>query len=418
MSESARSKDFSLSSRSKDFSLSGSETKSEGFTTDFAGVHKILAVRLDNMGDLLMTTQALRALQERFPAAELVLLTSQTASALAPYVPVIDRWLVYDAPWVKTYAEAPTGAGVMALAEQLQNERFDLAVIFTVYSQNPLPAALLTLMAGIPLRLGYSHENPYHLLTHWFPDPEPQKVIKQEVQRQLDLVARIGAVTTTPTLALKVDDAARQRTQALLQSLGLHQGAAAGEPVEPSEPTEAWLLLHPGVSEERRRYHAWGFAEAGKRLSRQLGWRILVSGGPEERALAAQVAGAIGEAAVNLAGELSLAEFIALVAVAPLLITNNSGPVHIAAALGTPVVDLYATTNPQHTPWLVDHRVLYFDTTCKACERGICTTPYHGQQRYLQPQEIVQAALALLTEVQGLPNAHQGAMRGEQNKQP
>lgn len=119
--------------------------------------------------------------------------------------------------------------------------------------------------------------------------------------------------------------------------------------------------------------------------------------------MAAQVAGAIGEAAVNLAGELTLAEFIALVEAAPLLITNNSGPVHIAAALGTPVVDLYATTNPQHTPWLVDHRVLYFDTTCKACERGICTTPHHGQQRAIQPQKIVQAALALLAETERLP---------------
>lgn len=248
-------------------------------TDPFAEVRKILAVRLDNMGDLLMTTPALRALKERFPNAELVLLTSKMASALAPFVPVIDRWLVYDAPWVKTYAEAPTGASVMAMAVQLQQEQFDLAVIFTVYSQNPLPAALLTFMAGIPLHLGYSHENPYNLLTHWFPDPEPQKVIKHEVQRQLDLVARIGAVTATPTLALNVDAAARLRTLALLQSLGLRQdaSAAAGEPAEP------WLLIHPGVSEERRRYHGWGFAEAGKRLSRQLGWRILVSGAPEER---------------------------------------------------------------------------------------------------------------------------------------
>jgi len=347
-------------------------------------VRKILCVRLDNIGDLLMTTPALRALKERFPQAEIVLLTSQVGSRIAPLVPVIDRWIVYDAPWVKTYAEPPKGESVHQMVEQLKAEQFDAAVIFTVYSQNPLPAALLTFMADIPLRLGYSHHNPYELLTDWVPDREPEKEIKHEVQRQLDLVATIGATTAIPTLALGVEERFRQRARAAVQTAG----------VAPNEP---WLVLHPGVSEERRRYSAWGFGETGKRLSQRLNCRILVTGAAHEQALAEQVAAHIGPAAVSLAGQLALPEFVGLLAETSVLISNNSGPVHMAAALGTPLVDLYATTNPQHTPWLVDHKVLYFDTECKACARGLCTVD-HGLRQYVQPQDIVQATLTLLIE--------------------
>ncbi len=96
--------------------------------------------------------------------------------------------------------------------------------------------------------------------------------------------------------------------------------------------------------------------------------------------------------------DLSLGELIALIEAAPLLISNNTGPVHMAAALGTPVVDLYALTNPQHTPWQVSHRVLSHDVACKYCYKSICSEGHHHCLEKISPTEVVNAACELLQE--------------------
>ena len=126
------------------------------------------------------------------------------------------------------------------------------------------------------------------------------------------------------------------------------------------QPDEPWLVLHAGVSEEKRRYPASEYIKACRPLIRQ-GYKILLTGSGSERRYTDEIARQLGGSATNLAGELSVAELIAVIAAAPVLISNNTGPVHIAAAVGTPVVVLYAMTNPQHTPWRVANRVLYFD---------------------------------------------------------
>jgi ADP-heptose:LPS heptosyltransferase len=109
---------------------------------------------------------------------------------------------------------------------------------------------------------------------------------------------------------------------------------------------------------------------------------------------------AAGVPAPSLAGRLDVAELAALLARAPLLVSNNTGPVHLAAAVGTPVVDLYALTNPQHTPWRVPHRVLSHDVPCKYCCKSICPAGHHDCLRRVEPAAVVSAALDLLDERQ------------------
>jgi ADP-heptose:LPS heptosyltransferase len=91
----------------------------------------------------------------------------------------------------------------------------------------------------------------------------------------------------------------------------------------------------------------------------------------------------------------------ALLALAPLLIANNTGPVHIAAAVGTPVVDLYALTNPQHTPWGVPNRVLSHDVPCKYCYKNVCPEEHNNCLRLITPESVVQATYELLHETRG-----------------
>jgi ADP-heptose:LPS heptosyltransferase len=110
----------------------------------------------------------------------------------------------------------------------------------------------------------------------------------------------------------------------------------------------------------------------------------------------------------SLAGELNLGEMAALLAAAPLLIANNTGPVHVAAAVGTPVVDLFALTNSQHTPWMVLCLVLYHDVPCRWCCKSVCPQGHHDCQRLVPPDAVVRAALELLRPVSREASAERG----------
>ena len=134
----------------------------------------VLCVRLDNMGDLLMTTPAIRAVKESRPGRRVTLLAAPSGAAIARLVPEIDDVIVYEAPWMKATAPRTDSRPEYAMAERLRQAGLDAAVIFTVYSQNPLPSALLCYLADIPLRLADCHENPYQLLTECVPYPAPQ----------------------------------------------------------------------------------------------------------------------------------------------------------------------------------------------------------------------------------------------------
>jgi ADP-heptose:LPS heptosyltransferase len=102
-----------------------------------------------------------------------------------------------------------------------------------------------------------------------------------------------------------------------------------------------------------------------------------------------------------MAGLLDLGELAALLERSNLLISNNSGPVHLACAVGTPVVDIYALTNPQHAPWQVPHRVLSHDVPCKYCYKSTCPHGHNDCLRGVAPGQVVEAALELLAERKG-----------------
>jgi len=125
-------------------------------------------------------------------------------------------------------------------------------------------------------------------------------------------------------------------------------------------------------------------------------YQVLLTGSGTEQELVDQIQSAMGVPSYSLANRLGLEEMAALIALAPLLIANNTGPVHMAAALGTPVVDLYALTNPQHTPWAVPHRTLFHDVPCKYCYKSICPEGHHQCLRLVTPEAVVAAALELL----------------------
>jgi len=315
------------------------------FSDAWRNYKNILCIRLDNMGDVLMSQPAMRALKHVGLDRQITLLTSSIGATIAPFIPEVDAIIPFDVPWVKT-DETNGEQQLLALADELRSRRFDAAVIFTSYSQNPLPAAMLCYQAGIKAVLGYCRENPYRLISDWIPDREPLDYIVHEVQRQLQLVETVGAATSDTNLSLRVPGESRQTIRTRLAALRVGKD-------------RPWLVLHAGVSEEKRCYPADEYISACRSLIGQ-GYEIVLTGSSSEQGYVNNIARRLGNGASNLTGELSISELMALIAAAPILISNNTGPVHIAAAVGTPVVVLYAMTNPQHTPWKVSSRVLYF----------------------------------------------------------
>ena len=342
---------------------------------------KLLCVRLDSAGDVLMTTPALRALKESQQDCHLTLLTSPSGAQAARLVPVIDDVIEFTAPWMK-----PRGAEPVAdreLINRVAAGAFDGAIVFTVYSQNPLPAAYLCYLAGVRRCLAHSRENPYRLLSDWVPEPEPQQRVRHEVRRQLELVATIGAVPRSESLSLEVPGTARRSAAAALSTLRV--------------PRDGPLVVaHVGATAPSRRYPPQRFAEALDLVVEEQRAHVVLTGDASEVELVENVRGAMRSSAYTLAGCLDFAELCAVIEAADVLVSNNTAPAHIASAVGTPVVDLYALTNPQHGPWQVPHRVLNHDVPCRYCYKSVCPVGHHDCLARVAPAEVADAVRALL----------------------
>jgi lipopolysaccharide heptosyltransferase II len=315
----------------------------------------ILCIRADNMGDLIMTAPALRALKETFQC-RITILTSQMGNIITPFIPEIDEVIVYDLPWIKTNGSLKLET-ISSLIEKIKKYNFDAAIIFSVYSQNPLPSAMLAFMAGIPRRLAYCRENPYQLLTDWIPEKEPLNYIQHQVKRDLDLVAAIGATTNNNSLFIQVNENAFQSACSKLPALN-------------ETGNNEWTVFHPGVSEEKRKYPTHMWIGLGNIISKRLKKKIIITGSSSEKQLAEIIQKGIGEEAYSAAGLFTIEEFISVIKAAPLVISVNTATVHIAAATQTPVIVLYALTNPQHTPWKVLSKVFPFPVNKKLKSRN------------------------------------------------
>lgn len=355
------------------------------YQTGWETAKNILVIRLDSLGDILMTTPAIRALKQSLPGRRITLLTSENGAKVANFIPEIDDVIIYNAPWMKATTTLVDNRHEYLMAAHLQQAGFDAAVIFTVFSQSSLPAAFLCHLADIPLTLAHCRENPYQLLSDWVKDPEPEQLIRHEVRRQLDLVKHIGCETEDEHLSFSIPGGDAHRFSRLLDRIGL-------------DLAKPWVIIHAGASAASRRYPPEHFAQAADLLAGKYDVQVVFTGSKEERTLVRSIRTKMKHPSFNLCGQLDLGAMGAVIQAAPVLISNNTGPVHIASAVGTPVVDLYALTNPQHPPWMVASRVLYHDVPCKYCYKSICPEKHHNCLRQVEPESVVRATLELLEE--------------------
>ncbi len=200
---------------------------------------RILAVRLDNLGDVLVTTPALHAIKASLPHASLTLLASPVGAQVAHLNPDIDEVLVYEAPWMDPWHQLPQDSRrEQRIIGTIRERAFDGAIIFTSFRQSSLPAAYLCYLANIPLRLAASIDGPGSLLTTRHKHPVRTM---HEVERGLDLVGAIGLTTPNRDLVLQVPEETRSHIDALL-------AASNGKGNRPL------VVVHPGCSMPARTY--------------------------------------------------------------------------------------------------------------------------------------------------------------------
>lgn len=343
----------------------------------WSAVRRVLAVRPDNLGDVVLLSPALRALHHAAPQARLTLLTSPAGAAAAGLLPGVTDVLVASPTWQHAGpAGLPDPAAELALAGRIAAGSYDAALVFTSFSQSPWPAGVLCLLAGVPVRAGLSREFGGAVLTHWVPSP-PDDL--HQVDRALYLLERLGVPGAGPDLEVRLPPGAREAAHAV-----------AG--VRPGLP---YAVVLPGASCPSRRYAAQRFGQVARGLS-GAGLTVLVAGSAMERPLVEAVAAAGGRGVVPLAGDLDVAGLAALLADADVAVTNNSGGMHLADALGTPLVVTFAGTEleQQYAPRGTDAVLLRRETACSPCRAFVC--PYGNACLDVDSGTVVAAALDVM----------------------
>jgi ADP-heptose:LPS heptosyltransferase len=354
--------------------------QSIGYPNSWSQVTRILALRLDNLGDVIMTGPALRAIKETLPQVHLTLLASPSGAQAAALLPWIDRVLSWRVLWQDLGQPPLDPAREWQLIATLQECQFDAAIIFTSFSQSPYPAGFVCQLAGIPLRLGESAEaDPFSLTTTvQFAAQE-----LHQVERNLQLIEAVGFQVSDRHLCIKIPEAVNAAVTQLLSQHGL-------------APEAPFLLLNPWTSCQSRTYSGERFAIACRGLAELTHLPVVVTGVEKDRSYCTTVLKILGKWAIDLVGKTTFAELADLIARAKLVISNNTSAMHLADATQTPSVILFSGTEleSQWRPRNSPTHLLRQPTSCSPCYAFTC--PYDLECLDISPEYIVDAGLQLL----------------------
>ena len=346
-------------------------------------VTRTLAVRLDSLGDVLVTGPAIRALARS--STHLTLLCGPRGQAAAELLPSVDELLCWRGPWIDPEPDPVDPADVDRLRTAVRDLGFDRAVVFTSYHQSALPMALVLRLAGVPWVGAISEDYPGSLLDvrHQVDDDLP------EPERALSLAVACGGSLADGDLGM----------------LGIRPGVIhEGVRVTP------YVVLHPGTSAPARSWPVEHWRRACALLT-AAGREVVVTGAPRERDLAAFVAGDSG--ARNLSGRTDLAGLARVLAAAEVTVVANTGPAHLAAAVGSPVVSLFAPTVPsaRWAPYGVPRVVLGDQhAACRDTRATSCPVVGHPCLTSVTPEDVVEAVGKLRIPAYG---THPAATRRE-----
>lgn len=335
---------------------------------------RALVARLDNAGDVLLAGPCVRAVAAG--SDSVVLLAGPHGRAAGELLPGVDRVESVRAPWIDPQPPPTTPDLVDDMVRRIRALRADAALILTSFHQSPLPTAMALRMAGVGWVGAISEDYPGSLL---------------------DLRHRVDGDPPEPERALSLAEAAGYRLPA-----GDDGRLAVRRPlpdVSALTGPPGYVAFHPGASVPARRQSTATATELVRALA-EAGHRVLVTGGRAERELTARVAGRHG---VDLGGATDLAELAAVLADAAVVVAPNTGPAHLAAAVGTPVVSLFAPVVPaaRWAPYRVPLRLLGDQhAPCKNTRATVCPFPGHPCLDAIPPRHVLMAVDELMAAEQ------------------
>jgi heptosyltransferase-2 len=334
---------------------------------------KILIRSTNWIGDAIMTTPAVRTIRENFPDAEIAILAKPWVADVFAASPHVDEIILYRSD------DAHRGLqGLWRLAGELRERRFDLAILL----QNAFEAALLARLARIPARAGYRRDARSLLLTHPVTiDPQLKKI--HQVHYYQDLLRQLGLVPGPDELHLALPRPVRHWAKEFVANMGrrpligLNPGAAYG-------PAKCW---------PPRKY-----GELAVRLHERLGASLLVFGTTQDSGAAAAIKARLPDHVIDLAGKTKLAEAMALIGACDGFVTNDSGLMHVGAALRTPLVAIFGSTDAIATgPYSPRATVVQKDLSCRPCLKPDCKADFACMEE-IGVEEVLAAMLRLLEQ--------------------
>jgi heptosyltransferase II len=337
-------------------------------TLDSREIGRIFIRSTNWIGDAVMTTPAMSRVRAAFPSAEITLAANPTVAELLRHHPGCDRILVYD----KKEVHHGLG-GLLRFCAELRKERFDLAILF----QNAIEAAIMTTVAGIPRRAGYNTDCRGLLLTHSVSGWRRARRF-HHTDYYLNMLAGLGLQGGDGRLRLHCTE---------------EELAWAREQL----PGKMWVAINPGATYgSAKRWFPERFAAVADELAGEFSARILLVGGPDERSIAGEVAANMRTQPLNVAGKTSVRELMALLSQCRLLVTNDSGPMHVAAAFGVPIAAIFGSTDHTTTsPLAPSCRIVRTPTACAPCLKTECPTD-HRCMTAVSVEDVLGAARNLL----------------------
>lgn len=322
--------------------------------TDFKN---IVIMRTDRIGEVLLSTAAITAIKRQYPEYKVTFVTSEYSRPL-----IEGRTDVQEIITVDTFSKAGWIIKAIILASQLREAKFDVAIILN-------PHKLLhfaCFLAGVPKRIGYDRKWGF-LLTDKIAD-ERDKGEKHEVEYTMDLLKLIGVRGPAPEVSLPVGVEGEDAAESVL----LAKGARAGKPL---------IAIHPGSSNPAKIWPKERYAELIRKIKQEIDLDVAILGTKDEKTLADKIIEEAGVKVVSLVGELDLRELGAVLKKAELFIGNDAGPMHMAAALKTPVVAIFGRNiggvSPlRWGPWGKGHTVFHETPGCDPCHDATCPYDY------------------------------------------
>ncbi len=335
------------------------------------GLHKILIRGTNWIGDAVMTLPACASVRAAYPKAHLAILAKPPVSDIYAMFSEADEIIPYENKF-------DTPLGVFQLAWHLRGKKFDAAILL----QNAIEAAIIALASGIGIRAGFNTDGRGLLLTHKVRRTEEILTVHQ-IDYYLQMVKALGCADVDRTMHLETQISPIIAGDVRQQYLPGNGGAIIGiAPGATYGPAKRWL-------EER-------FAAAGDQLGRELDARVILFGGKDDRETAEDVRRQARTDMLNLAGITTLQETIYLISQCRLILSNDSGLMHVAAALNVPTIAIFGSTNPETTSPTGEKTIMVRkDTACSPCLKKVCPTDFRCMTQ-VTVDDVVAAAKKLL----------------------